>query len=385
MEGLLRSVVTDLAERHHVKVLAQRTDDGPWTPLHDSVETAPQFEPFLDGGARVEQLRFSPALRAALAPMRAAALPGLTRYAYSRPRRALAMYLAAVAGPTLRRQIGAADVVHMWGPDLLAYAAVHAAKRTRAVVAISPFAHRGQWGTDPASAGAYRSADLVFPLLATEAELYCELGAATSTIRVCGACSPGVPVADPLALRARHGIGGPLVLFLGARRAYKGVDVLLDAVPLVAEERPDVTFAFVGPGPALRDVGSGARVLDIGKVGDAERASWLAAADLLCLPSQGEILPISILEAWSAGTPVLTSDLDTLRELVDGSGGGMTAARNPRDVAAAVVTMVGDPGRLREMGRRGHARWSSSYTVPAVTSCFEQAYASARKEQERAT
>ncbi|MGI8984559.1 MAG: glycosyltransferase family 4 protein [Acidimicrobiales bacterium] len=384
MEGLLRSVVHSLADRHEVRVLTQRVDDGSWDSLHDSVKAAPRFDAFSDGHVRVEQLSFPPGLRLALAPMAVAAVPGVRRHEYARHRVWLARYLATVAGPWLRRQMASADVVHMWGTDLLAYATVAAAKKVGAVAAISPFAHRAQWGTDTASAAAYKAADVVLALLEAEAELYCtDLGVARSSIRVCGACSDGAFAAGGPDVRAIHGIDGPLILFLGARREYKGVNVLLDTIPHVAQDRADVTFAFVGPGPPLPKVAADARVLDVGEVDDAERASWLHASDLMCLPSAGEILPISILEAWSTGTPVLTSDLTTLQELVDGSGGGMTAPRDPAKLAGAILSLVGETERLRDMGRRGHARWVAAYTVPAVAACIEDAYRSVGRQGQK--
>lgn len=381
MEGLLRSVVHELSRKHEVRVLAQRIDDGPWCSLHDSVKAAPAFTPFVDGNVRIEQLRFSRAVRTVLIPVGTASLPGIRRYEYSRHRIGLARYLAWGTGPSLRAQIGTADVVHMWGADLLGYAALTATRRTTAVRAISPFAHRGQWGTDHASAATYRSADVIVALLESEANLYCsDFNVPRSKVRVCGACSDSAAAGGGPDVRDLYKIEGPLVLFLGARRDYKGVNVLLEAIPHVVRQRPEVAFAFVGPGPALPPVSTDACILDVGEVDSAERASWLRAADLLCLPSAGEILPLSVLEAWSTSTPVLTSDLDTLRELVDGSGGGMTAPRDATRLAEAIVSLTSDPDLLREMGRRGHERWATSYTVSAVAACIEAGYFSARRQ-----
>jgi glycosyltransferase involved in cell wall biosynthesis len=142
----------------------------------------------------------------------------------------------------------------------------------------------------------------------------------------------------------------------------------------VAREQPDVTFAFVGPGPRLAATGTHPRILDIGSASARERAAWLDAADLLCLPSAGEIFPVSVLEAWSVGTPVLTSDLPTLTELVGGTGGGDTVRRDPQALAGAIVRLLGDTQRRHAMGEAGRRRWAERYTPRAVAVAHEQLY-----------
>src|SRR5204863_4862742 len=132
---------------------------------------------------------------------------------------------------------------------------------------------------------------------------------------------------------------GPIVLFLGIRRPYKGFRLLLDAAPRVAARQPDVTFVFAGPGERIEPNGE-ERVLDVGVVDDDDRAGWLEAADLLCLPSEAEIFPGSFLEAWSVGTPVLAGDIATLRELVRISGGGATVKLDPISIADAILDML---------------------------------------------
>jgi glycosyltransferase involved in cell wall biosynthesis len=116
-------------------------------------------------------------------------------------------------------------------------------------------------------------------------------------------------------------------------------------------------------------------VIDAGSVGEDARAAWLDAADLVCLPSAFEIFPNTVLEAWSAGTPVLLSDIPPLRELVEQSGGGEVVARDPDALAGAIARLLDDPARLERMGAAGRARWASAYTPAAVAARHEQVYA----------
>jgi glycosyltransferase involved in cell wall biosynthesis len=322
----------------------------------------------------VRPLRIPIARRARLLPLGAQVLPGMRRYAYGGVRELAAHYYARVIAPLIMPAARPSDVIHVLGSDYLPAAAVSAAHRANIPAVITPLAHAGGWGDDPGSAATYRAADAVVALLDVEGEQYRSLGVAPGRIVTCGICSPGVPEANGAELRRRHGIDGPLILFLGVRRDYKGVDVLLAAARLVASERGDAVFAFVGPGPRIADETAGARIIDAGEVDDQARAEWLAAADLLCLPSASEIFPVSFLEAWSARTPVVTTAIPALTELMSRSGGGVAVPRTPDAVAGAILGLIADDRRRTALGEAGFAYWSGELSVEAVARRHEQLY-----------
>jgi glycosyltransferase involved in cell wall biosynthesis len=141
----------------------------------------------------------------------------------------------------------------------------------------------------------------------------------------------------------------------------------------VAARRPDVTFAFAGPGPGIPDL-AGVKIVDAGYVDEEERAGWLEAADVLCLPSEAEIFPISVLEAWSVGTPALTSDLPTLVELMQRSGGGRTTPREPHALAKSLLDLLDDGDGLRRLGEAGRAFWRAEATIDAAVERHETLY-----------
>jgi glycosyltransferase involved in cell wall biosynthesis len=382
VESYLRCLARELGARHDVTVLAHRIDDGSSERLTDSLVPPPSFEPFDDGPVRITPLRISLKRRALMAPLVTQVVPVLRRYAYGRVRVTAAAFYAQLVGPIIAAEARGSDVVHMWGGDLVAAAAMRAARLIGAAGVVTPFAHANQYGTGPADVFAYREGDRVISLLETEAELYRSLGVASDQIAVCGVASPGVTAGHGDQIRQRFSIDGPLVLFLGVRRAYKGFGLLLQAAPLVARSRPDVTFAFVGPGEGVDEVPSPARVIDAGVVDEDERAGWLEAADLLCLPSEAEIFPGSFLEAWSVGTPVLASNLETLSELVEKSGGGWTVSRTPDAISHRIIELLASPDRLRDFGENGRSFWERSCSVAAVASWHEQLFVSLGRGQD---
>ena len=374
VESHMRSVVNDLASRHDVTVLAYATDESLPGRLTTSLRPGPTFQPFDDGAARVEPVTLTRRQRARLIPQALQVLPGTARLAYGRLRAPLAAQYARAVGPILAERVSETDVVHVWSADLVGAAAVRAARLLRRPSVITPFVHPGQWGEDPGSVRTYRRADRVVALLGTERDAYVRLGVRPDRVAVSGVCSPGIVLGGGAAIRERHRISGPLVLFLGVRRSYKGHDVLLAAAPRVAEACPGTTFAFVGPGDPIEPDGHGARVIDAGRVSDEERAAWLDAADVFCLPSAHEIFPVSILEAWSAHTAVVVSELPPLVELMARSYGGVTVPRTADAFARTLVDVLRDDARRDRLAAAGHRFWIAEATPQAVARRHEQIY-----------
>jgi glycosyltransferase involved in cell wall biosynthesis len=374
VESLMRDLGTELARHHTVQVLALRTDDAPLTRLSDSLLAPRAFEWFADGPVVVTPLRLSAGRRALMAPLLLDATPVLRRYAYGRARLATAALYARVVAPLIAQRAADADVIHMWGGDLLAAAAVRAARLSRTPVVIFPSAHPGHWGDDPASVAAYRAADLVLAQLETDAAVYRRLGVPESRLSVCGASSRGLRSGGGRELRRSFGIDGPLVTYLGARRSHKGHTHLLKAAPFMASVRADVTLAFVGPGAPLPSEGHGLKVVDAGAVDEEARDAWVDASDVVCLPSDSESFGVAVLEAWSLGKPVVVSDIPPLLELVRSSGGGLSVDRSPAAIAGAILRLVADPELRAALGQRGRRHWLSHYRVDTVAARLEEAY-----------
>ena len=375
VEGFVRLLGRELADRHELTVLAQRVDAAESNRLTDSLGPPPSFSPFEDGEVRVAQIRVPRTRRALLSPLIYQVTPGLRRHAFGRNRIAAAELYARVVAPVLADQLRGADAVHVFGGDLIKAAAVRAARTARVPVTITPFVHPSQWGDDPASALVYRRADRVIALLEADAEVCRRLGVPLHRIAICGICSPALREGGGLAIRERFEVGGPIILFLGARRGYKGEDVLLRAAPFVSRVHPGATFVFVGPGAALPQSAGDARVIDAGIVDEDERAAWLDAASMVCLPSEAEIFPTAFLEAWSLRTPVVTSDLPPLRELINSSGAGLAVPRDPERVGRAILELLEHPDASARMGEAGYAFWEQGHTPAAVARRHEALYA----------
>ena len=167
------------------------------------------------------------------------------------------------------------------------------------------------------------------------------------------------PRVDGSKVRRRHGLEGHrVVLYVGSLTRIKGVDLLLRALRLVAEEVPDVKLVILGDGPLrgrlmelARELGVEDRVVFAGQVPHEEVPGYMAASDLLAHPSLSESLGRALLEAQASGRPVVAFKVGGVREAVrDGWTGILVEPGDYRGMAEAIARLLLDEGLRSWMG-----------------------------------
>ena len=248
-----------------------------------------------------------------------------------------------------------ADAVHYLGSglDLLGFAAEAAARDAGASFSVEPAIHIGRWGDRWIDAALYRRADAVLAYSECEAAAIVRLGAAPDRVHRIHCRCDLREGGDAAAFRAKHGIRGPLVLFLGRKTEAKGVRRLLDAWAAVGRAFPAATVVFMGPSDGKCRIDAGGRILDIDDADDAEKQDALAACDLLCVPSDGESFGLVYFEAWAHAKPVVAVDQPALEETVGECGGGLLVPPRADRIAAAISRLLGDAATRDAMGLRG--------------------------------
>jgi phosphatidylinositol alpha-mannosyltransferase len=167
----------------------------------------------------------------------------------------------------------------------------------------------------------------------------------------------------------------------------KGLPTLMKALPKILAERPDTRLLVAGRGDekeAVEDLPqrSRDRVEFLGMVSDRDKARLLRSVDLYVAPNTGgESFGIILVEAMSAGAPVLASDLDAFRQVLDhGAAGDLFPIEDADELAASAVRLLGDPGRLaelRELGSRHVRRFDWSAVGAEILSVYETVTAGA--------
>ena len=240
-------------------------------------------------------------------------------------------------------------------------------------------------GVDPRAARRYRAAErLAAPL----AERIIAVSAHDRRLALAaGVGSPERVVAVPNGIRpapeaAEPGRGSPVRIACVARLdAQKDHATLLDALAGLPER--DWTLELLGDGPLAGELAARAQRLGIaGRVAfrglrDDVRER-LAAAQLFALPSCWEGLPLSVLEAMSAGLPVLASDVGGTSEAVrDGETGYLLARGDVDGWRARLAALLDTPEQRARLGAAGRARYAAHFTLERMAEETAGVYAAA--------
>ncbi|MFF5440427.1 glycosyltransferase family 4 protein [Streptomyces achromogenes] len=167
----------------------------------------------------------------------------------------------------------------------------------------------------------------------------------------------------------------------------KGLPVLMRALPRILAARPETRLLVAGRGDEEAAVAGlpeelRPRVEFLGMISDQDKARLLRSVDLYVAPNTGgESFGIILVEAMSAGAPVLASDLDAFVQVLDqGEAGEVFANEDADALAEAAVRLLGDPARLAGLRARGsaHVRRFDWSTVGAdILSVYETVTAGA--------
>lgn len=174
------------------------------------------------------------------------------------------------------------------------------------------------------------------------------------------------PAGDTARIAARIRLGmppdAPLAVCVGRLTRQKGQDVLLAAWPAIRRSCPRARLALVGDGDraeALRSVPAPG-VTFAGAVDDVR--DWLAAADVVVLPSRWEGLSLTVLEALATGRSVVVSDVPGLGEVVSAEVGARVPPDDPGALAAAVTRRM-LPGTLARDEGEAAARYAADFDL----------------------
>lgn len=167
---------------------------------------------------------------------------------------------------------------------------------------------------------------------------------------------------DPAQVKYRYGIGPmePMVLFVGRMVYQKGPDLLLEAIPNILKYYPHAKFVFVGDGEMRASVEQRARHLNVSNatrfVGvkcGGELIDLYKSCDMVCVPSRNEPFGIVVLEAWSAGKPVVATINGGPNEFLRHEFSGLKVSPTPESISWGLGTLFTNFEWGRWMGQNG--------------------------------
>ncbi len=133
---------------------------------------------------------------------------------------------------------------------------------------------------------------------------------------------------------------GELVGALSLFEPVKGLDVLIDAVPLVLARRPETRFALFGTGMLEAELRARAAGLPVAFPGFVPASEALPQLSVFVLPSRMENSPLALLEALAAGIPAVATRVGGVPEI---EGPTLVPAEDPPALAAAILDVLENP------------------------------------------
>ncbi len=165
------------------------------------------------------------------------------------------------------------------------------------------------------------------------------------------------------------GNGRLKILSVGRLVTQKNYPLLLEAVSLLADLAPELTV--VGWGPLKEEVLSLARRLRVDlhlveNVPNEGMPPYFQAADLFLMPSLIEGHPVALLEAMACGLPVVGTDVEGIRDVIEHGVSGLLCEQSAADVAAKVRQVAQEPDLARRLGQRAREQVVATCSFEAL-------------------
>src|ERR1043165_3454076 len=283
VEVYVRNIAEELSKTHSVRVVTIVQDER---SLFDTLQDRANATVLTkDGAVVVNALRISRLRRIALHALRLEGLAqGLVEDSYYLIRSLCIRYTARLLSRELRQAVVGADIIHSMGPWELS----HAVNLVRGNIphVVTGFLHEGHWAHDIYSIKHFRACDHVVALTQAECSQYQELGIRPEKLTVVGVPSMTIAGRDVHA-PVLENLPSRFVLFLGVKRDYKGLDLLLNSARIIWRTLPDVGFVFAGPRTEysrklFASMSSDHRIIEMDTVSEEEKIQLLQSCICLC-------------------------------------------------------------------------------------------------------
>ncbi|MEW6623943.1 MAG: glycosyltransferase family 4 protein [Bacillota bacterium] len=182
-----------------------------------------------------------------------------------------------------------------------------------------------------------------------------------------------------------------MIFFVGRLVREKGVHVLIDSIPMVLQETPNVKVIIAGSGPMegqlhhqINRMGLGAKVRLTGYIEDNLLKQLYKRADVAVFPSLYEPFGIVALEGMASGTAVVVSDTGGLGEIIrHGDNGLKFYPGNPHSLADQIKAVLRNQKFAEDLAERGRKSVLKEYDWSSISDKTLDVYKLVKKEYEK--
>jgi colanic acid/amylovoran biosynthesis glycosyltransferase len=185
-----------------------------------------------------------------------------------------------------------------------------------------------------------------------------------------------------------HNEGLPHLLCVGRLVDLKGQSLLIEALVELTRRGTRAVLTFVGDGPKrveleelALELGVADRVRFVGAVGQDAIGDLYRSADVFCLPSLAEGLPVVLMEAMAFEVPVVSTRIMGIPELVDDGRSGLLVTPSRLDeLTDALERLIADPALRARLGRAGREKVHAEFNVDRSALQLREIFAAALSE-----
>ena len=188
---------------------------------------------------------------------------------------------------------------------------------------------------------------------------------------------------NPAEVKGHYGIAplAPTIFSPGRMTLQKGMDMLVEAVPLVLASYPEAKFIISGSGPEKDNVVR--RAYEVSAAGSIvfldilprwQYIDLMRATDIVVVPSRNEPFGIVVLEAWAAGKPVVATLAGGPREFIWHDVNGFLVTADPSGLAHGIGSLLADHDHCRALGANGRRAVEDKFNWDNIAAYTEGVY-----------
>jgi glycosyltransferase involved in cell wall biosynthesis len=179
------------------------------------------------------------------------------------------------------------------------------------------------------------------------------------------------------------------VITVGELRQVKAMDVLIEAIAIMARSGRKVTATIAGEGPDSQKLRDQAKRLGVDGlirfIGHCPARKAFAMGRILVMPSRAESLPYVALEAAAAGMPIIATDVGGVHEIFGPHSGHLITADDVGELVGAISAALTSPEDMRQLAQSLRMRVRSEFSLNTMVECNLAAYREAIAARNAAT
>ncbi|MBK8507198.1 MAG: glycosyltransferase family 4 protein [Candidatus Competibacteraceae bacterium] len=164
------------------------------------------------------------------------------------------------------------------------------------------------------------------------------------------------------------------------------MDLLVEAIPMLLADHPEARFVLAGEGPEreplkqrIEALGVARATVLLDRLPYPHYLDLLRACDLVAVPSRNEPFGIVVLDAWSAGKPVVATTAGGPREFVRDNVDGVLVDADPNSLAHGIGSLLADLEKSRRMGLNGRRAVEETFNWDRSAALTETVYRAAAR------